>query len=115
MRVFAEFHNSGIINQNTNASFIVLLPKKSRSKKISDFRPINLITCLFKVIAEVLLGRLRGVLHETIHSTQGAFAQGRQILDAVLIANEILDEKRRLGEEGVVFKIDFEKAYDHVE
>ncbi|RVW71766.1 putative mitochondrial protein [Vitis vinifera] len=32
----------------------------------------------------------------------------------VLIANEILDEKRRSGEEGVVFKIDFEKAYDHV-
>ena len=38
-----------------------------------------------------------------------------QILDAVLIANEVVDEKRRSGEEGVVFKIDFEKAYDHVE
>ncbi|RVX23341.1 Transposon TX1 uncharacterized 149 kDa protein [Vitis vinifera] len=87
VRVFAEFHNSGIINQNTNASFIVLLPKKRR---------------------------LRGVLQETIHSTQGAFVQGRQILDAVLIANEIVDEKKRSGEEGVVFKIDFEKAYDHV-
>ncbi|RVW96282.1 LINE-1 retrotransposable element ORF2 protein [Vitis vinifera] len=87
VRVFAEFHNSGIINQNTNASFIVLLPKKRR---------------------------LRGVLQETIHSTQGAFVQGRQILDAVLITNEIVDEKKRSGEEGVVFKIDFEKAYDHV-
>ena len=41
--------------------------------------------------------------------------EGRQILDAVLIANEVVDEKRRSGEEGVVFKIDFEKAYDHVE
>ena len=35
-------------------------------------------------------------------------------MDAILIANEIVDEKRRLGEEGVVFKIDFEKTYDHV-
>ncbi|RVX08241.1 Transposon TX1 uncharacterized 149 kDa protein [Vitis vinifera] len=84
------------------------------TKKISDFRPISLITSLYKIIAKVLLGRLRGVLHETIHSTQGAFVQGRQILDAVLIANEIVDERRRSGEEGVVFKIDFEKAYDHV-
>ena len=73
-----------------------------------------MITCLYKVISKVLLGRLRGVLHETIHSTQGAFVQGRQILDAVLIANEIVDEKRRSREEGIVFKIDFEKAYDHV-
>ena len=35
-------------------------------------------------------------------------------MDAVLIANETVDEKRRSGEEGVVFKIGFEKAYDHV-
>ena len=115
MRVFAEFHRSGIINQSTNATFIVLLPKKKRDKKISDFKPISLITCLYKIIAKVLSGRLKGVLHETIHSTQGAFVQGRQILDVVLIVNEIVDEKRRLGEEGVVFKSDFEKAYDHVD
>ena len=87
VRVFAEFHRSGIINQSTNASFIVLLPKKSLTKKISNVRPISLITSLYKIIAKVLSRRLRGVLHETIHSTQGAFAQGtfaqgRQILDA---------------------------------
>ena len=35
-------------------------------------------------------------------------------MDAVFIANEIVDEKRRSREEGVVFKINFEKAYDHV-
>ena len=44
-----------------------------------------------------------------------AFVQGRQILDAVLIANEIVDERRHLGKEEIVFKIDFEKAYDHVD
>ncbi|RVW79116.1 Transposon TX1 uncharacterized 149 kDa protein [Vitis vinifera] len=60
VRVFAEFHSSGIINQSTNASFIVLLPKKSMTKKISDFRPISLITSLYKIIAKVLSGRLRG-------------------------------------------------------
>ena len=114
MRVFAEFHRSGIINQSTNTSFIVLLLNKSLTKKISDFRLISLITSLYKIIVKVLSGCLRGVLHETIHSTQGAFVQGRQILDAILIANEIVDEKRRSEEEGVVFKIDFEKAYDHV-
>ena len=114
VRVFAKFDRSGIINQSTNVSFIVLLPKKSLTKKISYFRPISLITSLYEIIAKVLSGRLRGVLHETIHFTQSVFVQGRQILDAVLIANEIVDERRRSGEEGVVFKIDFEKAYDHV-
>ena len=46
VRVFAEFHRSEIINQSNNASFIVLLPKRSMTKKILDFKPISLITSL---------------------------------------------------------------------
>ena len=103
--VFAEFYRSGIINQSTNATFIVLLPKRSQTKKISDFRPISLITCLYKIIAKVLSGQLRSVLHETIHSNQGAFVQGRQILNAVLITNEIVDEKRQSEEKGESSKL----------
>ena len=36
VRVFVEFHRSGII-ESINASFMVLIPKKSKSKKISDY------------------------------------------------------------------------------
>ena len=46
--------------------------------------------------------------------SQGAFVDGRQILDVVLVANELMDEKKGLREEEVVLKINFEKAYDHV-
>ncbi|RVX11326.1 LINE-1 retrotransposable element ORF2 protein [Vitis vinifera] len=114
MRVFFEFHTKGVINQSTNATFIAMVPKKSQTFKISDYRPISLVTSLYKIIAKVLSGRLRKVLHETIFGSRSLC--GRETnLDAVLIANEVVDEKRRSGEEGVVFKIDFEKAYDHVE
>ncbi|RVX22528.1 Transposon TX1 uncharacterized 149 kDa protein [Vitis vinifera] len=115
MRVFFEFHTKGVINQSTNATFIAMVPKKSQTFKISDYRPISLVTSLYKIIAKVLSGRLRKVLHETSFGSQGVFVEGRQILDAVLTANEVVDEKRRSGEEWVVFKIDFEKAYDHVD
>ncbi|KAJ9695822.1 hypothetical protein PVL29_011012 [Vitis rotundifolia] len=115
MRMFLEFHTNGIINQSTNATFMAIVPKKSQTLKISNYRPISLVTSLYKIIAKVLSGRLRKVLHETISGSQGAFVEGRHILDAVLIANEVVDEKRRSGEERVVFKINFEKAYDHVD
>ena len=114
MRVFLKFHNNGIINRSTNATIIVVVPKKSQRIKISDFRPIRLVISLHKIIAKVLSGWSRRVLHETISISEGAFVEWRQILDVVLITSEEVDEKRRPGEEGVVFKIDFKKAYDHV-
>ncbi|RVW68278.1 hypothetical protein CK203_063588 [Vitis vinifera] len=48
-------------------------------------------------------------------STNATFIAWETHFGCLLIANEVVDEKRRSGEEGVVFKIDFEKAYDHVD
>ena len=115
LRVFLEFHNNGIINQSTNATFIALVPKKSQTSEISNYRPITLVTNLYKFIAKVFSRRMHKFLQDTIFLTQGVFVEGRQILDHVLVANKLVDEKRRSREEGVVFKTDFEKAYDHVD
>ena len=54
------------------------------------------------------------VLSDTISMTQEAFVKDRQILDVVLVANEAVEEYRAKKKQGLVFKVDFEKAYDHV-
>ena len=98
-----------------NETYICLIPKKTNSGKIRDFRPISLVTSLYKIIAKVLSRRLRDVLGDTISESQGAFVSRRQILDVALIANEVVEEYRSSRKSRVLFKIDFEKVYDHVE
>ncbi|XP_028084934.1 uncharacterized protein LOC114286053 [Camellia sinensis] len=115
MRVFGEFFESGEVNFCTNASFIRLIPNKEKSVKIGNFRPISLVTSLYKILDKVLSKRIRDVLGETISPSLGAFVHRRQILDVVLVANEIVDEYRLLHKEGLIFKVDFEKAYDYVD
>ena len=49
-----------------------------------------------------------------VSKSQNAFVEGAQILDVVLIPNEALDSRLRNLRGVVVFKLDIEKAYDHV-
>ena len=41
--------------------------------------------------------------------------EGRQILDAVLIAIEAIDSILKKNEYGILCKLDIEKTYDHVD
>lgn len=111
----AEFHENERIVKGANSSLVVLIPKKRNPVQISDYRPISLIGCIYKVISEVLTNRIKKFIGMVISEPQSAFISDRQILDGILIANEIVDEARSRKKEVIMFKVDFEKAYDSVD
>lgn len=114
LAVFREFHKFDVVNSSTNSTFICLIPKKKEPSKLSEFRPINLVTNLYNIISKFLSFKLKNVLRETISYSQSAFVRDSQTLDAVLVTNKVVEEYRKCKRPGLVFKIDFEKAYDHI-
>ena len=82
---------------------------------MADFRPISLVGCLYNVLEKVLENKLRKIIEGLISDTQSAFISSRQILDGILIFNEVVDDAHKNKKELLLFKVDFEKAYDSVD
>ncbi|RVW77536.1 Transposon TX1 uncharacterized 149 kDa protein [Vitis vinifera] len=110
MEVFKEFHDHGSFPKSLNNTFLVLIPKKGGVEDLGDFRPISLLGGLYKLLAKVLANRLKKVVGKVVSPAQNAFVMGRQILDASLIANEVIDSWQKRKEKGLICKLDIEKA-----
>ena len=65
-------------------------------------------------MAKVLSRRLKKVLPYIIDERQYAFMEGRHLLHCAVIANEMMEETKRCNKSCLVFKVDYEKAYDFV-
>ena len=109
-----EFHESGTFIGSLNTTCLVLIPKKGGIEDLNDFRPISLVGSLYKLLAKVLANKLKKVVGKVVSAYQNAFIEGRQIIVASLIANELIDHWRKKRMKGVVCKLDIEKAYDNL-
>jgi hypothetical protein len=111
---FSEFHENAFLPKALTASFLTLVPKKDHPQELFDYRPICLIGSLYKVLSKLLANRLKLVLGKLISKCQSAFLPNRQILDGVMVLNELIDLATRRKDACLLFKVDFERAYDTV-
>nr|GEV66535.1 RNA-directed DNA polymerase, eukaryota, reverse transcriptase zinc-binding domain protein [Tanacetum cinerariifolium] len=109
-----KFFSSCTFPKGCNSSFIALIPKTQNEKTVKDFRPISLIRSLYKIIAKILANRLSYVIPDLISDVQSAFISNRQILDGPFILNKLLSWCKYKKLKAMVFKVDFEKAFDSI-
>ena len=101
-----------------NDTYISLIPKVKFPQKRTEFRPISLCNVIYKLVSKVLANRLKRVLPEAISDAQSTIVPGRQIINNVLMAFEIMHciNQRRKGKKGLMaIKLGMIKAYDRVE
>ena len=82
---------------------------------MKGFRPISLINRVTKIISKVLSKRLSTKIESLISSSQSAFIRGRNIFECFAMAMETINFCKNEAHKGVVYKVDFEKAFDNVD
>lgn len=53
-------------------------------------------------------------MNKLVNEAHNSFVEGRQILDASIIANEIIDSIVKKRGRCVLYKLNIEKVYDHI-
>jgi hypothetical protein len=114
LALFHEFHKETLDLFSLNFGIITSIPKIENTTKIQQYRPICVLNVSFKIFTKVGTNRLNKVAKTMVSQTQTAFMPGRNIMEGVVILHETIHELHTKKYNGVIFKIDFEKAYDKV-
>ena len=107
LSVMEDFHAGRCQKENLNKVYLILLPKTVGAESIGDFRPISLSNSIYLIIAKVLANRLREVLDGLISLFQFAFIPGRQMIDSVVLAEEIVRHHQLHVESGLCQSLRF--------
>jgi hypothetical protein len=91
-----------------------LLPKTNDAKQIQQYRSICLLNVSFKIFTKVATNRIVKVAQKVIRPSQTTFLPGINIMEGAIVLHETLHELHTKKQDGIIFKIDFEKAYDKV-
>ena len=112
LKVVEESRVNGYIHNPLKSMFITIIPNSNNPSSFDDFRPILLCNYLYKIISKVISRRLKVILSKNISSEQFGFLEGRQIHEAIGVAQEGIHSIKTKKLMGVVVKIDLSKSYD---
>ena len=110
--------STGAFPLGLNNTLIVLIPKCENPFSMTELRSISLCNVLYKLVAKVLVNRMKDVLCRLISPSQANFVPGCCITNNIFLASEVLHclKRRTRGRIGdVALKLDISKAYDRVD
>lgn len=68
-----------------NHTYIALIPKVHKPRKVTDYRPISLCNVIYRIIAKTMANRLKQILNDIISPTQSTFVPNRLITNNIIL------------------------------
>jgi hypothetical protein len=104
----------GRLTNGFSTGLIKLIPKKGDTNQLTNWRPISLLSCMFKVLSRALNNRLKNVRDFIFSRAQKGFTSSRYIQEVLINVMEAIGHCKHLGIPACIVSIDQAKAFDTI-
>jgi hypothetical protein len=105
-------YDSGELTVNFRSAIIKLIPKKGNTELIKNWRPISLLSNLYKIISRAINNRLNKVVNRICSRSQKGFNSNRFTQECLINVIENIQYCNSTGENGAIVAVDMAKAFD---
>lgn len=111
-KMFNRILKSGYIPTQWETSYIILLYKKGAKDDIGNYRPISLMSNMYKIFAKIILGRVSAKLDENQPMEQAGFRRNFSTIDHIHTLKQLIEKYNEFNKTLYVAFIDYAKAFD---
>ena len=88
---------------------------KRRCQRLENYRPISLLSVLYKLFTKIITKRIEKVLDSNQPREQAGFRSGFSTNDHLQVVNQVIEKTSEFKKPLCMAFIDYEKAFDSVE
>lgn len=113
-KIFNEILRTGSIPSQWQEAHIILIHKKGDKEDIANYRPISLITNIYKIYSKIILNRITRTLDENQPIEQAGFRKNFSTIDHIHTIKQIIEKYSEYGKTLYMAFIDYAKAFDSI-
>ena len=114
VQIVVAFWRSEEMPKEWETGLLAILPKKGDLSQASNYRGIMMLEVCYKIVALLLIERLKPIKEALDHEAQCGFRSGRGGCDGIFTVKQLINKRREHGLETWVLFIDLVKAFDRV-
>ena len=92
LHLFSQIMKTGTIPNQFKEALIVVIYKKNRMLECGSYRPISLLSHIYKVFISIIASRVKRDLYDSFPASQAAYQPGRGKINQIIALEQIIEK-----------------------